>query len=100
MSTPKASEPPAKRRPVLIEDDLDSLHSFDGVPSPTWVSSEPLVSGQPIGAGQSAADTRTPRIVILDSLHDSHSRTCKTLKNYLENEARDKKGIGLSFLPG
>lgn len=44
-------------------------------------------------------DTNEPRIVTLDSLGSTHSPTCKILKEYLAEEARDKKGVELEHLP-
>lgn len=44
-------------------------------------------------------DVNFPRIITLDSLGSAHSPTCRYLKEYLVQEAIDKKGIELSVLP-
>ncbi|KAH6892269.1 hypothetical protein B0T10DRAFT_457979 [Thelonectria olida] len=40
-----------------------------------------------------------PKIITLDSLGSPHSITCKTLRNYLKEEAKHKKDIELVKLP-
>lgn len=45
-------------------------------------------------------DSSQPRIVTLDSLGSNHTGTCKALKEYLVEEAKDKKHINLSMVPG
>ncbi|VUC19930.1 unnamed protein product [Clonostachys rosea] len=40
-----------------------------------------------------------PRIITLDSLGKAHSPTCRILKEYLGEEAKDKKGVELSVSP-
>ncbi|PHH78099.1 hypothetical protein CDD80_7392 [Ophiocordyceps camponoti-rufipedis] len=42
---------------------------------------------------------KQPKIVTLDSLGTSHSPTTKALKEYLVEEARDKKNVDLAILP-
>jgi sentrin-specific protease 7 len=103
MSAPKGSASPAQTQPIPIDDDLSSprtVRILDDVPSPTRLSPEQLKPREPIRGSSSKADTKTPKIITLDSLDGSHSGTCKSLKTYLENEAQDKKGIELPFLPG
>ncbi|KAM5342480.1 hypothetical protein ACJ41O_013446 [Fusarium nematophilum] len=41
-----------------------------------------------------------PRIITLDSLGSAHSPTCKCLRDYLVEEARDKKGFEIVDPPG
>lgn len=103
MSTSKGSRSPAQTQPIPIDDDLSSprtVRILDDVPSPTRLSPEQLKLRRLSGGSPSKANTKTPKIITLDSLDGSHSGTCKTLKTYLENEAQDKKGIELPFLPG
>ncbi|KAM3513679.1 hypothetical protein MY11210_002690 [Beauveria gryllotalpidicola] len=45
-------------------------------------------------------DVSLPRIITLDSLGLTHSASCKVLKEYLVEEAKDKKNISLAALPG
>ncbi|KAL7940245.1 hypothetical protein V8C42DRAFT_338106, partial [Trichoderma barbatum] len=40
-----------------------------------------------------------PRIVIFDSLGRSHNPTCTALKEYLTEEAKAKRGVGLTTVP-
>ncbi|KAK4083074.1 hypothetical protein Purlil1_11018 [Purpureocillium lilacinum] len=49
--------------------------------------------------GGKRLDPRQPRIVTLDSLESPHSPTCRALKEYLIEEARDKKNIELAVVP-
>ncbi|UNI18874.1 Ulp1 peptidase [Purpureocillium takamizusanense] len=44
-------------------------------------------------------DPRQPRIVTLDSLESPHSPTCRALKEYLIEEARDKRNVELAVVP-
>ncbi|CAG9943387.1 unnamed protein product [Clonostachys rosea f. rosea IK726] len=44
-------------------------------------------------------DPSEPRIITLDSLGKAHSPTCRILKEYLGDEAKDKKGVELSASP-
>ncbi|CAH0053230.1 unnamed protein product [Clonostachys solani] len=44
-------------------------------------------------------DPSEPRIITLDSLGKAHSPTCRILKEYLGEEAKDKKGVELSASP-
>ncbi|OAA39992.1 Ulp1 protease family protein [Metarhizium rileyi] len=44
-------------------------------------------------------DPRLPKIVTLDSLGSSHPATCRVLKEYLMEEAKDKKGVDLAMIP-
>ncbi|KAM3473835.1 hypothetical protein MY5147_004570 [Beauveria neobassiana] len=44
-------------------------------------------------------DASVPRIITLDSLGITHSATCKVLKEYLVEEAKDKKNINLAAVP-
>lgn len=102
-STSKEPRSPAQTQPIPIDDDPSSpqtVRILDDVPSPIRISSQQLKPREPIEGGSSNANTKTPKIITLDSLDGSHSGTCKTLKTYLENEAQDKKGIELPFLPG
>ena len=53
-----------------------------------------------IGAGLQKFDPQQPKIVTLDSLGSPHPATCKCLKDYLIEEAKDKKSVDLAFVPG
>ncbi|KAF4332378.1 hypothetical protein FBEOM_13825 [Fusarium beomiforme] len=44
--------------------------------------------------------TDDPRIITLDSLGSAHPPTCKCLKDYLIEEAKHKKGLEISGVPG
>lgn len=46
-------------------------------------------------------DPTGPRIITLDSLDNPHSMTCRSLREYMADEARHRKGVELaSYLPG
>ncbi|KAM3507632.1 hypothetical protein MY10362_001638 [Beauveria mimosiformis] len=45
------------------------------------------------------SDASVPRIITLDSLGLTHSASCKVLKEYLVEEAKDKKNINLAAVP-
>ncbi|KAM3457530.1 hypothetical protein MY3296_000962 [Beauveria thailandica] len=45
------------------------------------------------------SDASVPRIITLDSLGLTHSAACKVLKEYLVEEAKDKKNINLAAVP-
>lgn len=51
------------------------------------------------GGGPQKHDPRQPKIVTLDSLGSQHSPTCRALKEYLAEEAKSKKGVGLAVAP-
>lgn len=53
----------------------------------------------PSSGGSQKVDYRQPKIVTLDSLGSQHSATCKALKEYLVEEAKEKKGLGLAVIP-
>ncbi|KAM0559755.1 hypothetical protein ACHAPJ_004279 [Fusarium lateritium] len=50
--------------------------------------------------GNQKFSTDEPRIITLDSLGAAHSPTCKCLRDYLVEEAKHKKGIDITDLPG
>ncbi|KAL4728592.1 hypothetical protein ACLX1H_005343 [Fusarium chlamydosporum] len=50
--------------------------------------------------GNQKYSTDEPRIITLDSLGAAHTPTCKCLREYLIEEARDKKGIEITGKPG
>ncbi|KAF4446068.1 hypothetical protein F53441_10249 [Fusarium austroafricanum] len=50
--------------------------------------------------GNQKFSTDEPRIITLDSLGSAHSPTCKCLKDYLIEEARDKNRVEITDLPG
>lgn len=53
----------------------------------------------PSSGGSQKLDPRQPKIVTLDSLGSQHPPTCKALKDYLVEEARDKRGVDLVMIP-
>ncbi|KAM4056233.1 sentrin-specific protease [Hirsutella rhossiliensis] len=53
----------------------------------------------PSSGGSQKLDPRQPKIVTLDSLGSQHPPTCKALKDYLAEEAKDKKGVDLAVIP-
>ncbi|PFH61316.1 hypothetical protein XA68_17671 [Ophiocordyceps unilateralis] len=60
------------------------------------------VAGTPPDATDGAVQKSSlgqPKIVTLDSLGSQHSSTIKALKEYLAEEARDKKKVDLAILP-
>ncbi|CAG7555519.1 unnamed protein product [Fusarium equiseti] len=50
--------------------------------------------------GNQKYSTDEPRIITLDSLGASHAPTCKVLRDYLIEEAKDKKGLNITETPG
>ena len=56
-------------------------------------------SRKSIGGSLQRFDPKEPKIITLDSLGNTHSPTCKILKEYLAEEAKDKKGVELAFNP-
>ncbi|KAH7188965.1 uncharacterized protein B0J16DRAFT_338488 [Fusarium flagelliforme] len=50
--------------------------------------------------GNQKYSTDEPRIITLDSLGASHAPTCKVLRDYLIEEAKDKKGLSITETPG
>jgi sentrin-specific protease 7 len=50
--------------------------------------------------GNQKYSTDEPRIITLDSLGAAHTPTCKCLRDYLVEEAKDKKGIDITERPG
>lgn len=83
----------------------ESAHVGAGASSQTIVqSSSPRSAKKRSSTGGAAAaaphvDPRVPKIVTLDSLGSAHAATCKALKEYLVEEARDKKGAELAIVP-
>ncbi|RGP65425.1 hypothetical protein FLONG3_9216 [Fusarium longipes] len=50
--------------------------------------------------GNQKYSTDEPRIITLDSLGAAHTPTCKCLRDYLVEEAKDKKGVNITERPG
>ncbi|KAH6978218.1 hypothetical protein EDB82DRAFT_213995 [Fusarium venenatum] len=50
--------------------------------------------------GNQKYSTEEPRIITLDSLGAAHAATCKCLRDYLVEEAKDKKAIDITDRPG
>lgn len=91
-------EPPGS--PSAITQDQTATLSSPTRPSPT--SQNNLVkwkSRRSIGGPGRRFDPSEPRIITLDSLGGSHSAACRVLKDYLAEEARDKRGIELALIP-
>ena len=65
----------------------------------TYGASSKSKSRKSSGGSVQKFDAQEPKIVTLDSLAGSHSLTCRVLKEYLVEEARDKKGIKLEHPP-
>lgn len=71
-------------------------------PSPRPSSTNPGSPSKPrksVGGSVQRFDPKEPKIITLDSLGNSHSPTCRILKEYLAEEAKDKKGAELAFNP-
>jgi sentrin-specific protease 7 len=91
-------EPPAP--PSAITGDQNATLSSPSRPSSN--SQNNLAKWKPrrsIGGPGRRFDPSEPRIITLDSLGGSHSVACKVLKDYLAEEARDKKGVELALIP-
>ncbi|KAL6849354.1 hypothetical protein ACO1O0_008894 [Amphichorda felina] len=56
-------------------------------------------SKKSLGGPVQRFDPTEPKIITLDSLGSAHSPTCKILREYLAEEAKDKKGVELAFSP-
>ncbi|KAJ3498840.1 hypothetical protein NLG97_g812 [Lecanicillium saksenae] len=69
-------------------------------PKAAAVGSSPARTAQVPRAPSKRLDASQPRIVTLDSLGSNHSATCKALKEYLVEEAKDKKNVVLTSVPG
>ncbi|ODA81241.1 hypothetical protein RJ55_04205 [Drechmeria coniospora] len=78
----------------LVE--LPSDQSVEIVSTPR--SSKTLQASPPANAAR-AINPHQPKIVTLDSLESPHSPTCRALKEYLIEEARNKKGTELAAIP-
>ena len=63
------------------------------------ISPRVLSKTQPAGSGAQKFDPRHPRIITLDSLDSPHSATSKALREYLVEEAKNKKGADLALIP-
>ncbi|KAF4120479.1 sentrin-specific protease 7 [Geosmithia morbida] len=60
-------------------------------------SSRPRPPRRSTGGGE--PDAKEPKIITLDSLGSAHPSTCRILREYLAEEAKDKKGVELAFSP-
>lgn len=104
----KASSPQTPK----LAGDMQTISIEDDPISPSTVklsdgnqASSPLRSRGRPKAKRSASgnvakfNPKEPKIITLDSLGNSHSVTCRTLREYLENEARDKKEMEIQSSP-
>ncbi|CAF3467227.1 unnamed protein product [Fusarium graminearum] len=74
---------------VLLDD--ETVKNSEAPPKPSKRKS--------VGGNQKYS-TDEPRIITLDSLGAAHTPTCKCLRDYLVEEAKDKKGIDITERPG
>ncbi|POR37197.1 Ubiquitin-like-specific protease 2 [Tolypocladium paradoxum] len=81
--------------------DVEMLSSPPSASTRTMPATSPRTRSKtpPAGSGPQKFDPRHPRIVTLDSLDSPHSPTCKALREYLAEEARDKKDVDLALIP-
>ncbi len=101
---------------ISLEDDAATRRSSrqlshsrlrsSGPPSSPPAKTAPAAASSPARTMQGPrapsrrSDASQPRIVTLDSLGSPHSATCRVLKEYLVEEAKDKKKIDLVAVPG
>ncbi|KAG5932279.1 hypothetical protein E4U53_001395 [Claviceps sorghi] len=84
--------------------DVEILRSLPSSPKTIQNSSPVSKTTAPPGSQMSTAtqrrdDPRTPKIVTLDSLANAHPTTCRVLREYLIEEAKDKRGVDLVKAP-
>lgn len=88
---------------ITVATRRSSRHLSSAVPS-SPAKATPSLDFPPTPAGPRSTskrlDASQPRIVTLDSLGSTHSATCRALKDYLVEEAKDKKNINLTTVPG
>ncbi|OAA74058.1 Ulp1 protease family protein [Cordyceps fumosorosea ARSEF 2679] len=78
---------------------LSSTPASSPAKPPSATTSSAVVVRSP-RASSRRLDISEPRIITLDSLGSPHPATCKALKKYLVEEAKDKKNIDLVAPPG
>ncbi|RCI08156.1 hypothetical protein L249_6225 [Ophiocordyceps polyrhachis-furcata BCC 54312] len=85
---------------IPAEDDVEVVEVLEEpVDSPVASTCMMTAAAKPSnGAGQKS-NLRQPKIITLDSLGSQHSSTIKALKEYLVEEAKDKKNAELALLP-
>lgn len=103
-SSPKTRNMARHAQAITVDDDTsspatvrisDDLH----MSSPRQPGTGPSKLRRSTSSVAPQVNLTDPKIVTLDSLGSPHSPTCKTLKDYLENEAQDKKGVKLALNP-
>ncbi|CAG9999686.1 unnamed protein product [Clonostachys byssicola] len=106
-STRDSTQMPSVERGVesISLEDIASLPPTAEIADETTDLSEPALAAGKKKSRKSTSninqklDPSEPRIITLDSLGKAHSPTCKILKEYLGEEAKDKKGVELSASP-
>ncbi|KAJ6438473.1 sentrin-specific protease [Purpureocillium lavendulum] len=85
----------------IPEDDDVQMIDEPQKPRDRDAQSTPPPSSRTIQAspGGKRLDPRQPRVVTLDSLESPHSPTCRALKEYLAEEAKNKKNVDLVLPP-
>ncbi|KAJ4140932.1 hypothetical protein NW768_000139 [Fusarium equiseti] len=90
-------EAPRSTRSQAVNDDGVVLLDDETV---TNAEAPPKTNKRKSTGGNQKYSTDEPRIITLDSLGASHAPTCKVLRDYLIEEAKDKKGIDITETPG
>ncbi|KAK5993413.1 Ubiquitin-like-specific protease 2 [Cladobotryum mycophilum] len=102
-SSPKMSTMERSMSDISLQDDEVLINKqlgevTNGVAEASSTPSSPSKKKQAIGVS-SKGDPTQPKIITLDSLGSTHSPTCKALREYLIQEAMDKKKVALAVPP-
>lgn len=105
-TSPKVSPVASSLAVVSLDDKTDEARAEGSTssPTPTTTITTEVVQAKPktrksIGTAAQKFDPTEPKIITLDSLGSAHSPTCRSLKDYLIEEARHKKDAELAIKP-
>lgn len=89
---------------IVVSSEHRDVEMFSSPPSASTRTKQPTSPGtlsktSPAGSKAQKFNPRHPRILTLDSLESPHSATCKALREYLVEEAKNKKGADLALIP-
>ena len=88
----------SENAPSTTKNNAEDAYKVESTPPPENKSKSKKKSA---GPASQKFDPKSPRIVTLDSLGGARSPACKILREYLAEEALDKKGVGLeASVPG
>lgn len=91
---------PSKALPqASAQGEKDAVHSPEGLAPASDATGQQTLQPWLSSGGPQQAKGNEPKIMTLDSLGEAHGMTCKALRSYLAEEAKDKKGVELQILP-